>query len=96
MRDNDLEKMIEQLPNRESEQILRGHMAELKRFAGSEEGKRLVGGLGQNGGHAVMQAAEGLKNGDTESLKTLIRDLQSDKDGKLLAQKISKMLGRGQ
>lgn len=96
MRDNDLEKMIKQLPNRESEQILRSHMAELKRFAGSDEGKRLIGGLGTGGERTVMQAADGLKNGDAESVKTLIRYLQSDKDGKLLAQKISKMLGRGQ
>ena len=92
MRGNELDKLIEQLPNK---QILHDRMADLKHFAASEEGKRLVDGLGRDGGRTVMQAAEGLKNGDTESVKTLIRYLQSDKDGKLLAQKISKMLGGG-
>ena len=96
MRGNELEKLIGQLPDKQSEKTLRSHMSELQRFAASEEGKRLVNRLGQSGVHAVQQAAEGLKNGDTEAVKTLVRYLQSNRDGQQLAQKIAQMLGGGQ
>ena len=93
MRKNDMEQWIKQLPDSECERKLRTHMAELQAFASSNEGKQMVKNLGENGGNTVLDAANGLKNGDPQAVKDVVRYLQSDPNGKQLTKKIMDLLG---
>ena len=93
MRKNDMEQLLGHLTDGIDEQKLRAHMAELKAFASSNEGKQMVKSLGEDGGHTVLNAAEGLQRGDPQAVKHVVQYLQSNPDGKQLAQKIMDLLG---
>lgn len=86
--DRDISKLMKNMPDNGNEKKLKASLSELKRFASSPEGKKLVGALGESGGKAALNAAEGLKNGDAESVKKLITYLQTTKEGKALSDKI--------
>lgn len=86
--DRDVSKLIKNIPDNGNEKKLKASLGELKRFATSPEGKKLVSALGESGGKAALNAAEGLKSGDTESVRKLITYLQTTKEGKALADKI--------
>mgnify|MGYP006928419039 FL=1 len=84
----DVSDWMEQLPKETDAQKLKASLSDLKRFAASEEGRRMVRALGETGGKNVQKAAEGLKKGDASSVKRLITYLQTTKEGQALAQKI--------
>lgn len=86
--DKDISKLMKNMPGNGNEKKLKASLNDLKRFASSPEGKKLVGALGESGGKTALNAAEGIKNGDAESVKKLVTYLYTTKEGKALADKI--------
>jgi len=54
----------------------------------SAEGKTLLSAIGSKGGASAEKAAEGIKNGDINSLKELMGLIKNTEEGRLLAKKI--------
>ena len=88
MRKHDLDALIGCLNHQAEKQQLQAHLKDLEQLASSAEGKQLVKDLGREGGRAVVQAADGIKNGDINAVRALVSYLQSDQNGRVLAQKI--------
>lgn len=85
---HEVSNWLEQLPKESNPQKLKASLSDLKRFAASEEGKKMVRALGETGGKNVQDAAEGLKKGDASAVKRLITYLQTTKEGQALTKKI--------
>lgn len=89
--EQDLSKWIGNLPNQNGAEKLQEHLEDLRHFADSPEGKRMVQAIGKRGGASVQAAAEGLKHGDVDAVKNLVTFLQSSKEGKALVKEIKKI-----
>lgn len=89
--EQDLSKWIGSLPNQNGTEKLQEHLEDLRQFADSPEGKKMVQAIGKRGGARVQAAAEGLKKGDADAVKNLVTFLQSSQEGKTLVKEIKKI-----
>lgn len=89
--EQDLSKWIGSLPNQNGAEKLQEHLEDLRHFADSPEGKRMVQAIGKQGGASVQAAADGLKHGDVDAVKNLVTFLQGSKEGKALVKEIRKI-----
>lgn len=89
--EQDLSKWIGQMSDQNCAEKLQEHLEDLKHFADSADGKRLVQAIGKRGEANVQAAAEGLKKGDATAVKNLVTYLQNSKEGKALVKEIKKI-----
>lgn len=89
--EQDLSKWIGKMPDRNGAEKLQEHLEDLRHFADSAEGKRMVQAIGKRGGANVQAAAEGLKQGDATAVRNLVTYLQNSKEGKALVKEIKKI-----